>query len=264
MRRVGWNFSGLLVLASLTAIGLHSGCELVEPPIPPSTVEDGLGVQLVYPPADVWTGGKAPSEDSFRVHLYRLGSDSQSTFTQRPVFDDPPAVALEATGDEPLILEILAETDQSFWRLFVETGTWLGQTTFPIYPNELQRTVRVVLAEPNMGNRNAVILYDGIRAAALSEPSGGSSQYPTVIYAVGIANPQSLIGLDLRFVFSDADSATIYVDPGSRLYGPSDSDQQVALRWEMKTLDFVADRPAYRLEFTVPGDPGPTTMLSDG
>ena len=80
----------------------------------------------------------------------------------------------------------------------------------------------------------------------------------------GDRESQSLIGLDLRFVFSDADSATIYVDPGSRLYGPSDSDQQVALRWEMKTLAFVADRPAYRLEFTVPEDAGPTTMLSDG
>jgi len=136
---------GAMIILSL---GFLVSCELSEPQ-PAYESSNGFDISLMYPPTESLDLGKAPAdEDTVRAWLFQLGSDVESAFLLRPSIDDTsfvPAAFSQAPFNMPLILELTTPIEEFWWRLFVASDTYVGNTTFRLNPIEQERSVSNLL-----------------------------------------------------------------------------------------------------------------------
>jgi len=244
----------LLIVLLLAVLGGFIGCELSDPPLPVGS-GGGLGLSLIYPPATGAKGDKSFADSgTVRVWLYRLGVDELAAYGQRPAVGDDrwvPAAYAQGPGDGPLSLNIVVPTGEHGWRLFVESDTLGGNTTFCLRRSNPRWVVHVALA-PDSIVTDRFTIYEGFAAGSLSGPAGNAPGETTVIYPVALENTRSLKGLEMRFLV-EADSARVFIDHGSRFYA---AGEQEAVSIDLRRLDLPdPNTVAYELEiFTNKGD----------
>lgn len=253
---------GFICLVFLSFIG----CELNDRSAPETQTGEGLGVSLVLPPYGSHATDKL--DGSLAIEVYDLGSGDQGGDLERPVFGDPfhePIVAGAFDPDEPVILEIEAVTQLEHFRLFVGLDGFLGSTTFTLRPTDVDRQIYLVLADTMHAGRDDLVPYPGIATAGLGiQDDAQEPDEPTVYYPIGLANQRPLAGLDLRFVLSDTSSATIFVDPGSRLLAGVDSADPPLVPWEFHRLDFVTEGAGYRFRYLDSNSSGDVEPIGAG
>lgn len=260
--RLGWRL--VVVVALIGAIFLF-GCELGDPPLPLDGDQGGFGLTLVYPPDAAFEEIKSEAKaDSIRAWLFWLGSDEQAAYEQYPIpghSDWTPAAYAISAVDEPLEFEIDAMTDETWWRLFVYARGLRGRSTFPLFPEELERSVNVVMALENPTSPT-VLVYEPIAGPSLSQAVGQVDTPQGFLYPIGIGNDASLSGIDLRFLTSATDSIDVYVDPGSRLYGLGEQD---AFELDLETFSVEgAARSSHRIRIDFPDTTQQTGVVVPG
>ncbi|MCK4413961.1 MAG: choice-of-anchor D domain-containing protein [Candidatus Eisenbacteria sp.] len=258
------------VAALICLLANIEGCDLRDPAQTHHSGAGGISLALVHPPDEESYDGAQGDSASGLMHayLYQLGFDSSSPYSQRPACGDPGwAAAASSDGESPLVLEISAVTEETWWRVFVESASLIGQTTFPIEPHDIERFVIVVLP-PHASGIDRLTVYDGVYADALSATTGdhpGRGRGAATLIPVAVENLAAIGGLDLVFMIAGMEEVTdlnVMLDPGSRFYDSADRD---AIRIDSALLDAtVPEEPVYQLRIDVEGDSGESPAIGPG
>jgi len=120
-----------------------------------------------------------------------------------------------------VVLDVTLTQPTEWWRVFVRQAELQGSTTLRLTNNETVRNAQVVLSDPT-ARQFEVVAYRGLLAADATSPpaipfAGGDLPAGTMLFPIGIINPGPIDGIEMRFTLNQADSAALYLDPGSRL-----------------------------------------------
>ncbi len=216
---------GLLVLLALAGCGREAAVD-------PGRGQPGFGLQLAYPTGQPWEQAlSAALQDTTHVWLYRLGSTEQDARTVRPdpeSGDSAPTQTAAITDATEVILEIPSDDDESWWRAFVRRGSLEGFTTFRLSPFDAQHTTEIVLSGqiqvPYWVAAYAAVTPLPAHSPPAVAPSASDVSAGPLLFPIAIGNSSPIDGLELRFRLAYGDSASLYVDPGSRLCASGASD----------------------------------------
>ena len=228
----------VILLISLVTTALFSGCGNDETVVPTTQTNAPFGMSLVMPPEGVWEDylGDAQADTTWGW-LYRLGNTEGSAFAVQPnPFDGTPDISPTAsdftTGDDPLELTIDSESSDTWYRVFVKQGLLRGKTTFTLGEDDIERQVYVSLS-PATATSNRIVIYQGLAMSSLSAATQMSfahiaDEAPVVIFPVAIENSAPIEGLEMLLGLSNSTSASLLLDPGSRLFASGASDDFTA------------------------------------
>lgn len=242
----------IIVVIACLSMGILPGCEMAKPTLDPDE-NGGLSFSLIFPPDADYSLEKARAEgDTIRAWLFELGPNIESAYNLRPAVGDTmysPIAEVMSHDGSPLEIFLTRTPEETWYRLFISLPGYQGQTTFPIFPNETERTVFVALTSDEW-QRSGFTVYDGFVAEGLSEPGGASEDGTTTIFPVGLKNwffEMSSGSMHLSFL-SNCDNMDVYFDPGSRLFSILNPD---SVRTDIQK-SYHADRDMwyYDLEFS--------------
>ncbi len=212
--------------AMLGALLFCTSCEREAVTSPQTMPDRGLAFSPIFPTTGPWADRLADVQgDTARAWLYVLGSDDTAPYRIRPRPGDPqssPVCSAWAVDAESLVLETEQVSVATWWRIFVGKGSFLGQTTFMLFPEDLIRTVVVVLA-PTPALANRVAVYQGFSLPESDDSpdrkvGGGRDVLAGVFFPIGIENLITIDGISLRFTLPEGSSCAPFLDPGSRLF----------------------------------------------
>ncbi|MCK4414822.1 MAG: hypothetical protein KAY32_14905 [Candidatus Eisenbacteria sp.] len=238
----------------------------------PGSTDGRPALALKLPPKGVWSEEVVSAlADSTHVAMFLLGGNEVAAYDVRPIQNDPswvPDIQASATDEGDIVLSLWRPMGTTWWRFFVSRGSLRGQTTLTLDPQVSERTVNVVLAS-TPPTQHRLVLYEGIpldeETSPPAVPTAAAAAHPErLFFPVVVENPEEIEAIEMRFSVCDAISATLYIDPGSRLYDCGRRDGFL-----VTTEPLVAGEQSFLLSVTpnpeVPGpgviDPGCDVLL---